>query len=384
MKNWLLCTFATASALASSGLHVALAPDELFRKLAPSVWQVATLDAAGKPLSTGSAVVMGPETLVTNCHVLKGAASLAVRQEGVLYRARLQHADTERDLCIINAARLPSAAVQQAAGAPQVGQRIYTIGSPKGLEATLSDGLVSGLRRAGAGVLMFIQISAPISPGSSGGGLFDDEGQLLGITTSGVVGEGVQSLNFARPVWMLAEVPERAATALQRWREAQSAAPVAAAPPQPPAQVASVQPVPPQPVPKPVPATSPPREQPKPWIQPGRIASGFAAIDDVDAVPYLNDRGRAGYREWLTKGTPRAFALAPNGSWAFSNGLKGRDPDAPPDPNERALWSCARLAGMACRLYAVNNVVVWSKDPPANAHPATPAAPALQESQRKP
>ncbi|MDQ6880819.1 MAG: serine protease, partial [Pseudomonadota bacterium] len=198
-----------------------LAPDELFRNVSPSVWQVATTDDAGKPLATGSAVVVAPGSLVTNCHVLKGAASVSVRQGRVIERATLEHADAERDLCLLAASGVRAAPVLLAPRAAQVGQRIYTIGAPRGLEATLSDGLVSGLRHhETTGALAYVQISAPISPGSSGGGLFDDEGRLLGITTSGLVGVA-QNLNFARPASMIPEIPARAQAALARWRDGQ-------------------------------------------------------------------------------------------------------------------------------------------------------------------
>lgn len=72
-------------------------------------------------------------------------------------------------------------------------QRVFTVGAPRGLEQTLGDGLISGLR-SGASVRL-IQTSSPISPGSSGGGLFDSAGNLLGITTF-MLRES-QALNFA-------------------------------------------------------------------------------------------------------------------------------------------------------------------------------------------
>ena len=79
----------------------------------------------------------------------------------------------------------------------KVGERAFTIGSPAGFESTLGEGLVSGLREEEG--LHYVQTSAPISPGSSGGGLFDQHGNLIGITTLIYVGEQRinQSLNFA-------------------------------------------------------------------------------------------------------------------------------------------------------------------------------------------
>ncbi len=74
-----------------------------------------------------------------------------------------------------------------------MGDPVYTVGAPSGLDRTLGDGLISGLR-SGEG-RHYIQTTAPISPGSSGGGLFDENGNLIGITTL-YIEEG-QALNFA-------------------------------------------------------------------------------------------------------------------------------------------------------------------------------------------
>lgn len=81
----------------------------------------------------------------------------------------------------------------------EVGEPAYTLGSPVGLELTLSNGIVSGQREEDG--RSFVQTTAPISPGSSGGGLFDSRGNLLGITTLALVGREHlnQSLNFAIP-----------------------------------------------------------------------------------------------------------------------------------------------------------------------------------------
>jgi S1-C subfamily serine protease len=78
-----------------------------------------------------------------------------------------------------------------------VGEAAYTLGSPVGLELTLSNGIVSGRREEGGH--RYVQTTAPISPGSSGGGLFDARGNLIGITTLALVGREHlnQSLNFA-------------------------------------------------------------------------------------------------------------------------------------------------------------------------------------------
>ncbi len=115
--------------------------------------------------------------------------------------------------------------------AVQVGHAVYAIGNPKGLDLTLSAGLVSSLRRNPTGQLVLIQTSAAISGGSSGGGLFDDSGQLIGLTTIGSVGADTQNLNFAvRSEW-IAELPQRHALRLAAAKPASAAAPGTPTPP---------------------------------------------------------------------------------------------------------------------------------------------------------
>jgi dienelactone hydrolase len=79
--------------------------------------------------------------------------------------------------------------------------------------------------------------------------------------------------------------------------------------------------------------------------------SNFAAIDNVDAIPYLQEKGREAYRTFLTKSTPRAFALSSSGSWSWAE-----DGD---DPAERVLAYCQNSSKQPCKLYAVDDYVVW-------------------------
>lgn len=194
----------------------ALEPDALFDKVSGSVWSVRTFDAQERPLRAGSAVVIAPGRLVTNCHVLAKASSFVVKKDNVTYGATLELPDPARDLCQIKVANFAAPAVVLApAGSARVGQRVYAIGNPRGLENTLSEGLLSGLRGGvgGESEARLLQTTAAISPGSSGGGLFDSEGRLLGITSFAARDGG--SLNFAMPVEFLAELPTRAKAMLE-------------------------------------------------------------------------------------------------------------------------------------------------------------------------
>jgi hypothetical protein len=204
----------------------ALTPEELFAKLSPSIFIIHTWDGQGKRLSLGSGVVVGHEQVITNCHVLRQASSVAISRGNVSYGAELEFPDAQRDLCQLKVKELAAPPVRFGDMASiRIGQRVYALGSPRGYELTLTEGIVSSLR-GGEDDQPVIQTSAAISPGSSGGGLFDAEGRLIGITTWQRV-DG-QQLNFAHPVDWVREVPQRGKEALARRKELEEARTAAA------------------------------------------------------------------------------------------------------------------------------------------------------------
>ena len=80
----------------------------------------------------------------------------------------------------------------------------------------------------------------------------------------------------------------------------------------------------------------------------------FAPLDDVSKLPHVRETGRTGYQTYLTKSTPRAFAIAPNGAWGWA--------DAGDDPLRRALDTCNRKGQSQCQLYSVDDLVVWKAE----------------------
>jgi len=84
----------------------------------------------------------------------------------------------------------------------------------------------------------------------------------------------------------------------------------------------------------------------------------FADVTHVDAVPYLDERGRQGYRDWLSKAIPRAFVIAPDGTWNATWGNPAVQADESTDAAQRALSRCEKRA-QGCKLYAVDRRVVW-------------------------
>jgi len=171
-------------------------PQELYKRLSPSVFVVEVLDASRSVVATGSAVAVAPNEVVTNRHVIEEGISWRLRRGSQTWPLTITYLDPDHDLCQLKAKGFAARPVLiLSSTAPAVGERVFAIGAPEGLELTMSEGLVSGLREYENAHL--IQTSAAISPGSSGGGLFDAQGRLIGITTF-FLKEG-QNLNFALP-----------------------------------------------------------------------------------------------------------------------------------------------------------------------------------------
>ena len=170
-------------------------------RVAPTVVQVQT-DAG----SQGSGVIVEPSgNVVTNFHVIRGATQVTlITQDERRVGATIVTSDENQDLAILK----PDGPVGRGAEladeseALKQGDRVFAIGSPFGLQNTVTAGIVSNSGRVNPdnGVPM-IQIDAPINPGNSGGGLFDLDGRLIGIPTS-ILGpiSGNVGIGFAVPV----------------------------------------------------------------------------------------------------------------------------------------------------------------------------------------
>jgi hypothetical protein len=179
----------------------ALPAAEVFRIGSPSVYVVAAesshaeLAKRGSSVVFGSAVAVSDRLLITNCHIFEGRPAVLITRNHEVGQVRLLHADPNTDRCYLESESLRLRPVSGVRSYDDlvVGERAYSIGAPRGLENTLAEGLVSGLRKSSS--MRLIQTSAPISPGSSGGALFDSRGNLIGITTLFL--REAQNLNFA-------------------------------------------------------------------------------------------------------------------------------------------------------------------------------------------
>ena len=186
----------------------ALTSQEIYKLAAKSVVTITAKNSEGESL--GSGVVLSKDVVATNCHVTSDGEDIMVHFDGEQYPALASLGNDGLDFCLLFTQGLPAtpapigALAQVEPGAP-----VYSIGSPKGLKLTIANGLVSGLKEV-EGVEM-IQTSAPISHGSSGGGLFNEYGQVIGITTASLA-DG-QNLNFALPAELAIQVAQEAVAA---------------------------------------------------------------------------------------------------------------------------------------------------------------------------
>ena len=159
-------------------------------------------DADGEAISAGSGFVVGEGIVVTNLHVVEGVFRGYVKPVGGYRQHRITGIvamDTNQDLALLSVSGVAAPPLQLARdGKVAVGERVYVAGNPMGfLEGTFSDGLVSGIRDLGVGRER-LQISAPISEGSSGGPVLNKHGEVIGVAVATLkVG---QNLNFAIPV----------------------------------------------------------------------------------------------------------------------------------------------------------------------------------------
>ncbi len=187
----------------NSQLKKDLTPAQVFDLLNPSVWAV--ISAATKEnlkamnnVSLGSAVVISNNKLLTNWHVVEKKPYVLIKHGEQFVEANIYAGDKQTDRCILSVENIELKPVKafRKYDSLSIGEAVYSIGSPQGLENTLGQGIISGKRELDES--MIIQTTAQVSPGSSGGGLFDSYGNLIGITTFKVIES--EGLNFAIPV----------------------------------------------------------------------------------------------------------------------------------------------------------------------------------------
>jgi serine protease Do len=216
MRAWLLPLLALAACATPPRTHAKAAPAPAVAPAPPRPLSVADIAARGLPsvvtirtdetLGTGF-VVRADGWIATNLHVIVGGPHVKVtlrdlRGDRELDVVEVLAASPEHDLALVrvDAHGLPVVSLGDS-DAMRPGDSVVAIGNPLGLEDTVSNGLVSARRSIDAGVEV-LQISAPIAPGSSGGPIFNEKGEVIGIATA-VLEQG-QNLNFGMPARYLA------------------------------------------------------------------------------------------------------------------------------------------------------------------------------------
>jgi S1-C subfamily serine protease len=184
----------------ASLIHAQETLPALVKRVKPSVVAIATYDASGEALMTGSGFFLAPGQVVTNLHVIRGAARAEIKTldgKGKVYPVSGALAiDEEGDLALLGI-DMPldrSRGAELARELPDEGESIFVIGNPLKLEGSVSDGIVSAVREV-PNSYRIIQITAPISHGNSGSPVFNLRGEVLGVVTVKVTNG--QNINLA-------------------------------------------------------------------------------------------------------------------------------------------------------------------------------------------
>ncbi len=157
-------------------------------------------DSNGQPTSLGSGFFVSEGIVATNLHVVEEASRGYVKIVGKEAKYNIDGIvglDSKRDLVLLKINTTYNFTLSLGnSNSTRVGEKVYAVGNPQGLEGTFSEGIISSIRDLGSGKL--IQLTAPISPGSSGGPVLNTSGNVIGISVATF--RGGQNLNFAIPV----------------------------------------------------------------------------------------------------------------------------------------------------------------------------------------
>ncbi len=180
---------------------------ELVRRIKPSAVAIETYDSRGEKLSRGSGFFIEIDRIVTNRHVIEGAYRAEIHSStGTVYPVKgVIAVDAEGDLAVlkIDAPATYIRPLPLDKTSPQEGESVVVIGNPLGLEGSVTNGIVSAVRDIPT-FGRIIQITAPISAGSSGSPVVNMHGQVIGIATLQITGG--QSVNFAIPSERIAQL----------------------------------------------------------------------------------------------------------------------------------------------------------------------------------
>lgn len=183
-----------------------LSAEEIFDLIAPSTVEINAIGDTFESTGTGS-FIDNEGTVVTNYHVIESCHTINIKtQDGTTYKVEnVLGFDKDRDLAIIKTDYQNKSFIELETNEIKTGEKVYTLGSSLGLTGTFSEGIISSASREIEN-LKFIQTTAPISSGNSGGPLVNEHGKVIGITT-GAFTEG-QNLNLAIPASAINEISQ--------------------------------------------------------------------------------------------------------------------------------------------------------------------------------
>lgn len=187
-----------------------MSAETIFKRFASRILFLTCVESADESKIASGVLVSPDGFILTNAHVVEGCQSMtAIHINGESrqsYVPVLKYCDELNDVAVLKIAGSGFDAFALHVHSPETGERVFAIGNPRGLEQSISEGIVSANRVIDG--TPWIQHSAPISPGSSGGALISDRGELVGIN-SWTLTES-QDLNFAVPSVTLAAALSRA------------------------------------------------------------------------------------------------------------------------------------------------------------------------------
>ena len=184
--------------------------EQIYAKCSSAVFYIEIYDRNYQMLSSGSGVFLSADGLaITNHHVVEDAHFAKIlTTDGQIYDvAGYYDAKEDIDMALLQIDGSGFDYLEVNTDKVAGGQNIFTIGSPKGLDNTISTGIISNPKRIVDG-LDYIQITAPISSGSSGGALINEQGRLIGITTATHAASDAQNINLAVPIYHMAELSD--------------------------------------------------------------------------------------------------------------------------------------------------------------------------------
>lgn len=176
---------------------------DIYSKSKDKVALIISYDQSGIPTSQGSGFFISKDSLITNYHVIEGASRVDIKiigEDKMIRGSKIISASERHDIAIIKTKKEFNYFQTDSLNEEIIGSKIFTIGNPRGLEGTISEGIISAKRKEDYDL---IQITAPISPGNSGGPLINEKGNVIGISTFTLTNS--QNLNFAVPIKYIKE-----------------------------------------------------------------------------------------------------------------------------------------------------------------------------------